>query len=380
MDNNNLNNQNQPQQNLPQQDMPPQNEPQNDVSMIDKFKQNNPFVQFGQAQYENVQTQSVVKSTREEADEQLAAINAQNAEYLRQQKMAEEAAKAKRTGIYIAIFAFFAVIVGVAAWLIISAFIAGQKTYNPDELPPEEEEAKYGKVEGYKCTSEQCEKFTDINKDLILIRDAKKFYVFNKTDKTKTLTTIPTDEYHAITPFKWGDNYLAILDPESSQSALYNITANRQITEFSYDEFFTNVSDALYKDMTWVENKCSYIVARSGSSKRLIDLSSGAEMVRGSNKVFTNSGYFFGFESDGTIHIYSESQSKIVMAKSDENVFTKNQYLIILNKSNSPTIYDSTGKKVSGTDIQKTITAIQSKKRLDALLADKSFYHVVENN
>lgn len=368
MDDNNLNNQN-PQPQQPEQD---------NESMLDKVLQNNPFVKLGEAKYENVQTQSVVKSTREEADEQLAAINAQNAEILRQQKLAEEAAKAKRTGIYIAIGIFFAAIFIVGGWLIINAVIASQKTVAPEELAGQGEEAKYGRVEGYKCTNEKCEKAADVDTDSIIIRDGSKHYIFKKSDKSKTLTSIESKEYHAITVFKWGNDYLAILDPESGQSALYNVTANRQLTDFSYDEFYTDITADTYKDMTWVAG--SYIVARNGTSQRLIEQSTGSEKLRANKKVFVYDKYYFGYETDGTIHVYESTPTQFYILKTNENAFVKNSYLIVINDKNSTTIYEPTGTKAKVNDFTKTINAIKIKDRLNTFLNDKSYYHIPANN
>lgn len=368
MDNNNLDNQN-PQPQQPEQD---------NVSMLDKVIQNNPFVKLGESKYENVQTQSVVISTREEADAQLAAINAQNAEILRQQKLAEEAAKAKRTGIYIVIGIFFAVIFIVGGWLIVNAIIASQKTVAPEELAGPEEEAKYGRVEGYKCTNAKCEKATDIDENNIIVRDGNKFYIFNKTDKKKTLTSIASKDYHAITIFKWGNNNLAILDPESGQSALYDVTSNRQLTEFAYDEFYTDITADAYKDMTWVAGQ--YIVARNGSSQRLINVTLGTEVIRANKKVFVYDKFYFDYETDGTIHAYETTPKQFVIIKADEYAFVKNSYLVILKANGSTTIYDATGAKAKTNDFVKTINAIRSKERVNTLLKDKSFFHIPANN
>ena len=270
MDENNLGNQNQPQN----------TEQNNNQSMFDKMKQNNPFIKTGPETYQNVQTQSVVMSTREEADEQLAAIVTHNAEILRQQKLAEEAAKAKRTGIYIGIGVFFAVILVVAGWLVVNAVIASQKSIQSGSEIVNDGPTKYGRVEGYKCKTEKCEKMADITKKDILVRDGKQYFMFNTETKDTSLTTIPEEEYHAITPFVWGGKNFVVLDPESAQSGLFSITDNRQVADFAYDAFFMDINSDEYKDMTWVDSK--YIVAKSAGSMRLIQINNGAELVRAS--------------------------------------------------------------------------------------------------
>jgi hypothetical protein len=366
MDDNNLDKQNQPEQ--PEQ---------NDISMLDKVMQNNPFLKLGEAKYENVQTQSVVQSAREEANAQLAAINARNEAILREQKRAEDAAKAKKTGVYVIVAIIFMAILGVGAWLIINAVMAGQGTVKPEEITNNGGGTKYGNIEGFKCTSEQCEKIADVDENTIIVNDSSKYYLFNKTDSKKNLTSIASKVYHAITSFKWGDKTLAILDPESGQSALYDITANHQITDFSYDEFYTDTSADTYKDMAGLTK--NYIVARNGSSQRLIDLADGTEKIRANKKVFVHDKFFFAYETDGTIHIYNDAATQFVVAKADDTVFTKNGYVVIIGAKGGTTVYNTSGTKASD-DFSKAVNAIPSKNRLNALLNDTSYYHVPANN
>lgn len=369
MDENNLDNQNQPQQ--PEQD---------NVSKLDKIIQNNPFVNMGQARYENVQTQSVVMSTREEAGIQLAQIEAQNAEILRQQKLAEDARRAKKTGVYIIVAFIFIAIIVAGGWLIFNAVLAGQQTVTPEEIGGDDDggEAKYGRVEGYKCTSDQCEKAADIDDNKIIVRDSNKFYIYNKNSKRTSLTTIASKVYHEIAIFSWNNKTLAVLDPESGQSALYDITSNRQVTSFLYDEFYTDPSADVYKDLA--NELSSYIIARNGTSYRLVDLSSGTEKVRSDKRVFAHGVYFFSYEVGGTIRAYTDTQKQIAIVAADETVFIKDNYLIVMKPNGTFAAYDSNGVKNTNYSIVKTINKIQSKTRLNTLMSDSSYYRLPANN
>ena len=351
--------------------------PQDDLSIIDKVIQNNPFVKPGQAQYQNVQTQSVVKSTREEADAQLAAINAQQAEIQRQQKMAEDAMKAKRLALYIGVGVLFAVILAALVWVIVNAVIASQRTVVPVDVETPDDPTATGRVEGYKCKETKCEKVAEIDSDTILVRDGSQFYLYVKTSKATTLTAIPSNEYHSINIFKWaGENY-AVLDPESGQSALFNVAKNRQVTEFSYDEFYTDIKAEIYKEMTAFEK--SYIIAKSSGSYRLIDLTSGSEKIRANKKVFVYDKYFYGYENDGSIHVYDANSAQFVVVNSGSNIFVKNSYLIIVDENSGLNIYTSDGKQAESNDFTNEIQSIQSDKRLTTLTNDKTFYHIPEN-
>ena len=368
MDENNLDNQNQPDQNE-----------QDNVPMIDKILQNNPFVKMGQANYENVQTQSVVKSTREEAKEQLAAINAQQAEYARQQKRAEDALKAKRTIAYILVVIFFVAIFAVGIWVIINAISASHSAVAPEAGSESTVDTKFGKIDGYKCKSDKCAKAADINDKKIIIRDDGNFYVFNKEDKSSVLTTIPSDrDYSKITAFPWGNRSLVILDPESGQSALYDITNNSLVTDFSYDEFYADASADVYKEMTSLID--SYIIANNAGSYRLIDLASGSEKLRANKKVFVHDKFFFGYEQDGSIHVYTDGGTKIFVAASGSRLFTKNGFLIYLTDKGLPTVYDSAGAKVSNSDLVKEVNKIKAQDRIATLNNDATYYNIPANN
>ena len=368
MDGNNLDNQNPQQQ--PEQD---------DVSKLDKIIQNNPFVNLGQTRYENVQTQSMVMSTREEANGQLAEIEARNAEIARQQKLAEDARKAKKTGLYIIVAIIFIAIIVAGGWLIFNAILAGQKTVTPEVIDDDDGgETKYGRVEGYKCTSDQCEKVADIDEKKIIVRDANKFYIYNKNSKKTSLTTIASKVYHEITIFQWGNKTLAVLDPESGQSALYDITSNRQVTSFAYDEFYMDINSDAYKDMTNLVS--GFIIARNGTSLRLIDLASGSEKIRSDKRVFIHDNFYFTYENDGSIRAYTDTQKQIVIIAAAETAFIKNNTLIVMKANGTFATYDVSGTKDTKSDLYKTINKMQSKNRLSSLSSDSSFYRVPANN
>ena len=371
MDENNLGGQN------PEQDQN-QNTEQDNQSMLDKVIQNNPFLKFNEGNVENVQTQSVVKSTREEANERLAQINAYNAELARQQKLAEEAAKAKRTGIYIAIGIFFGIILIVGIWLMINAIIAatqgGVQTGSSQE---QEGPAKYGKVEGYHCKTEKCEKTAEISEGTILIRDGSSFYLYEIKDKKSTLTTIPEQDYHAITPFVWGGKNYLVLDPESAQSAIFSVTDNRIVTEFAYDEFFYDINAEQYVEMAWVEGK--YIVAKSSGLYCLIQLSNGKEIIRAGKKVFVHDNYYYAYEADGTIHIYTDSTKKIYVAKAEDALFTEGRYIVVVENGRSARVYNHDGEDDNEADIYEYISSIDSDVVVTTLEQNPAYYRIPAN-
>ena len=352
---------------------------QEKVPVTDKFIQNNPFLKPGTASYQNIQTQSMIKSSREEAGEQLAAIDAQNAAMLRQQKIAEGVTKAKHTGVYIAVGILFAAVLGAAIWLTVAAITAGRQTIAPSSQQGKDEKTVYGEVDGYKCTTSTCEKVTSIDSKRFIVHDGAQFYIFDMSSKKKTNTTIPEREYHTMNPFKWGSKEYVVLDPESGKSALYSLSSNLVLTEFSYDDFYTDIKNAIYKDMTWVEG--SYIIAKTGSGYRLVDTASGKEIVRGAKRVFIREGYTFGYETDGTIRVYNLEGSNIVVVEQTDLAFVRNNELVVVaTKEDNFEVYGTDGERADESPIYTEITNKVHENYAKYLKGNKSYFQIPVNN
>jgi len=221
MDNQNpIQNGGMPQNATPPQDQNNYNQPQpsNNVVVMPDGSPNPTAQPSTDPNLVNVQTQSIVKSAREEAEQELAQVKAYNDEMLRRERAAEGVNTAKRTGLLIFGIILGVAVVGVIIWLVVSAIIFAQHPVDPTDLPPEEDPAKLGEVDGYKCKTANCEKVVDLPDGRIIIRDTS-YYIYDLEEKVATLTTIENRDYHAITPFYWGKRLLAELDPESDSSA-----------------------------------------------------------------------------------------------------------------------------------------------------------------
>ena len=350
-----------------------------DVSVADKIIQNNPFFKPGTTSYQNVQTQSMIKSSREEAGEQLAAIDAQNAAMLRQQKIAAGVTKAKHTGVYVAIGILIAAVLGAAIWLLVAAFTAGRQTIAPSSQQDKKEDAVYGEVDGYKCTTNTCQKVTSLDSKRFIVHDGTQFYIFDMSSKKKTNTTIPEREYHAIKPFKWGGKGFAVLDPESGKSALYSLASNLLLTEFSYDDFYTDIKNNIYKDMTWVDG--SYIIATTGSGYRLVDTTSGKEIVRGAKRVFIRESYTFGYETDGTIRVYNLSGDNVVVVESTDLAFVRNNELVVVStKDDNFEVYGTDGERADESPVYTEISNNVYENYAKYLKGNKRYFQIPVNN
>ena len=364
MDENNLDKQN-----------PSGGDQQDNTPMIDKLMQKNPFIKPGAAKYENAQTQSMIMTAREEASAQLAAANAQNAEMLRQQKRAEDAVKAKRTGVYIVLVIVILAIVGALGWLIFNVVISGQKTVSKSNSTGNttQEKKKHEKVEGYKCNSEECEKAADISDNLVLVHDGGHYYLFDKEKEATTLTAIPEQEYHAMVPFVWGGKTYLSITPESSPSALFSVTDNRQVTEFVYNKFFTDIKSDEYKDMAWVEGK--YIVAKANNNYRLVQLSSGKDVVQASKRVFANGDYFFAYEAGQNVHVYAGGK-QIYVATTGKHLYVYEKLLVVADKEGEYFVLQQNGEYAENETVDIYLSEIEPEKLITTLDSNSKYFNV----
>ncbi len=318
--------------------------------------------------YENVQTRSKVESAREDADRELAKIKAYNEEMLRRQKADERKVKAKRTAVYVTLGVFVLIFFGVMVWVLINALMTVQTPPEPTDKPGDDPTKIYNVVDGYKCKTEKCFMVTELPDHRYLIRDDR-FFIYEKSSGEVVPTAVPTQEYHNITAFTWGEAILLELDPESELSGLYSITENRMITDgFSYDSFFRDIKDDVYKEMEWVYGQ--YIIGRANGSYRLIRLVDAQELVRGNEGVFIHGNFLFDYEAGGQRRVFTMDGKMIKSTPAETVLFTseKTGCLILFKDSASISfeVYDAAGNKLtSGKSVDyQTISKVKSKERL----------------
>lgn len=355
-----------------------------DEALIDKLMRSNPlakgnpFVKAGPETYEDVRTQSVIKSSREEAGEQLAQIEAYNANLAHQQKVAEEVNKAERTGIRIVVAIIFILVAGAAAWIIIGIIMASQNPVQPRGAKEEPMAIEYGNVGDYQCNDAKCGKVVDIDERQIIIKDGARYYIYNTETKEAVLSAIPEEDYHAIVPFQWGGKMYADLDPESSQSALFSITDNRQLTDFSYDVFYRNNDEGIYDEMTWVEG--TYIVAKSSGLYRLVRLSDGKEVIYGAKRVFIHDDFLFSFESNNTVRLFNSSAEQFLVIDSNTPIFTNGSNLILFDSEDGfgYRVFDKAGKDDGNNEsiVKLFENMSENQTHLSIISGNSSFYRI----
>lgn len=352
------------------QNTPPQNQNGNPQSSV--------VVQPGLDNLENVQTQSVVESAREEAEKELEQVRAYNEALVRQQKAQENATKAKKTSVTIFGVIIFIVLLGVIAWLVVNAIILAQGPAGPGKDSEVIDPAQLAEIDGYKCTTTNCAKVVDLPDGRIIIRDTA-YYIYDLEEKEATLTSIEEKDYHAITPFYWGDRLLAELDPESDASALYSITENRALTSYNFDTIYRDINDDVYKNQTSI--KGSYIIVKGSGNYRMINVATGTEVVRGTNKVYKYGNFFFGYENGNEVRAYNSSGRQIKIAYAKEDFYVKDgKYLVFIDKDGSYEIYDG----ISEDDIDEGalydyLWDIDEEVMRATLNRNNTFYHISKN-
>ncbi len=323
---------------------------------------------------ENVQSQSLVETTREGASEELAQIKAFNQEMERQRKLQERRDKARRFLIFLILAIFGLIVVGVLVWMLVNTFIAARQSVAPGASVAPEEQAQYDTIDGYQCKTSNCYKVTELPDERILIRDDN-FYLYDTNQKQVALTTIENQEYHDIKPFKWGDKIYLELDPESDKAGIYSVTDNAQVISFKYDTFYTDISSNVYKEMTWVEGQ--YIVAQLSGSYRLVRVYDGQEIIRGSQHVFIHDNFCISFEQGGERRIYTKDGEKFKVVELGAYIFIHNDTIVYVPaKGRSFELYDATGTKLRKGGDYDTLRKIKSDALLGTLQQNSEYYQV----
>ena len=85
---------------------------------------------------------------------------------------------------------------------------------------------------------------------------------------------------------------------------------------------------------------------------------------------------YIGKESDGMFHVYSTGGKKIGAFQASSKLYIKNGYIVVVLPTNSVQVYDASGKQDSQSEVSKEVNRISSRKRVETLDADTSYYNV----
>ena len=353
MDNQNANNGGFPQN---------QNPPQADNQIQSKNPQS---ARSRGVQYENLRTRSVIESSREVAEKELAAQEAYNNQVLRQQKAAERHDKELHVAVKIMLVIFGLIILAALIWMVVEIVIDStptainecrnedgtiktsccDKPEYKDSTSCKEEPDRAATIDGYKCQTDNCKKMTDVIKDELIVVYDKEFYLYDIKKQTATATTIDSAiTYNQMSSFEWGKGrYYIILQPMTGKLGLYSVTDNAQIINNVVSKFYNDINHKAYKEMTDVYGK--YLLVREDAQYRLYDLlGGGTKIASGVNGIFTYDEYIMTLESGNERRVYNHDNQQILLAKEGEHLFVKDKYIFHLADS-TLSAYDKNGTK-----------------------------------
>ena len=156
--------------------------------------------------YENVRTQSVIETSREVAEKELAAQEAYNEQVLRSQQAAIRREKGAHVAMKVMLVVFGLIILVALGWLIVEIVKSMQGPVSDGCRDSEGkimesccDKAEYknyaecrgaakklSTIDGYKCLTDKCKKMTDIIKDEQIVIYDTKFYIYDIKKGTST--------------------------------------------------------------------------------------------------------------------------------------------------------------------------------------------------
>ena len=370
--------------------------PQN-VNPPQDNNQQPPVVSPVSGNLENLRTQSVIESSRDVAEKELAAREAYNSQILRQQQAAARRNKGMHIIVKIALVFFGLLILIALIWLVIQIFVgAGQGqqsdscinsdgTINAsccdrpeykDKGSCKEQTNPLPTIDGYKCTKTDCKKMADIIKNERTIIYDEKYYIYDIKTSTATPTTIDNSiKYNSMSVFEWGKgNYYVILKPATEDYGLYSITDNQQIISNKLSRIYSDINHNAYKGMEDVLGK--YIIVRESSQYRLYDIKTGEELASAAEGVFTYKKYIMTYQTGGVRRLYNFAGKQLFIANAGDEVYMRGGYVILFGKNYY--MYDNNGvrQSTSKNEIMREISKVDRKERASYLKKTKSFYRM----
>ena len=314
---------------------------------------------------ENLRTQSVIETSREVAEKELAAQEAYNQQIIHQQQAAARRNKAAGIAIKVVLGLLGLIILVAIVWMIIeiatnSGPSGGNECTNEDgtinttccdrpeskdNIVCKEAPGKKATIDGYQCQTDECKKMTDIIKDELIVIYDTKFYLYDVKKKESTITTIDSSiVYNSMSSFEWGKgSYYIIMQPMTGNLGLYSVSGNAQIIDNTITHFYTDINHKAYENMKDVYGK--QILVREDSQYRLYDLqNSGKQLAGGTNGVFMYGGFVVTFESDGSRRVLTDSGDQIIATRTGDSLYVKDNSLVHI-RSGSLDVYNKYGVK-----------------------------------
>jgi len=341
--------------------------------MDNETPQNTPEAPEPQSQ--NIRPEDIIQAT----DTSTASVETSYAAKLREdaQKLTEEELAAKRAqdklefkriAKYAGLFFAALVLIFGIFWAIFTLLPRPSDNQNDQPDPIPEEPANLPSLGGFACQTTECYNVATLPDGREIIRDTA-YYVFDSGAGTSDKLSLAETKFREFAPFSWGDEILAVFAKSTGNFGLFSISANRQLVDFSYEKFHTDISDSVYADMQWIKGK--YIIGETAYFKYLFDAQTGNVVVSSTERIFLYKSFIFSFETNGDRIVYDSSGNKLLSFKADDfiGVLGTGELLIVTANRNTFDLYSIAGEKVKTseevyTNLRNTIGKSANNKEL----------------
>lgn len=344
------------------QDLDTLEAPADSESLVDKLEAKI----FREGKVGNIRTQSLVESSRDDAQREYDRIVAQQQAYEHQQKVDAAVQTGSRAASYIAICILVVLIIGAGSWVAYNLFRLNSGGEIAEGTPDEPTVVEAGHIGTYTCKESDCKQILELSEDELLIRDDG-YYVYNMHTGEVRLTTLWNEDFEDISLHHYGDkDYLVAT---TDKSALFNLTDNIDVTDFQYEEFIFDTTHEAYKGKTGIEN--SYIIAVDGDY-RMISIKSGEELVRGTAAVYEYDPFYISYSSDGKRYVYNNEKRQVctVLDEQDYIYIIKKEIVIVAKPDGQTTYYNLSGQRPSDNEIVKKYSRMNKSDILKTLRDD----------
>ena len=353
------------------------NEEGSKQSFIDKVsslvnKDQHPPKPVDPSTLKNARTQSMVISTREQAEQELQQMQALQQQQAHEQAIEAGVVTAKKTGVYVIIATICIILIVLVAILIFTLIPYLRKPHN-SVIDPQSKIGDTTSIGFYNCQTSECTELTELSDGRVLVSDGS--YVILNNETEEEFTTAISGFYDSAVAFTWGEKEYVHVKQSTGVGAIFSITDNKYITSNSYESVFTNIEDDVYAGQKWIEPK--YIIAKRSGDFRMVNMESGKDVVQGAGGVFaTTNNYFIAYDQDGKKRVFNDSNIQLALVE-DGLVFTRGNYVIVVNNGGGYDVYGHDGK-VDDYDFKAEIGRIRHDQIIENLKNDSNYSLVPE--
>ena len=327
---------------------------------------------FDPSSLQNVRTQSMVISGREEAEQELKRLELERQQQARDNFVEAATDNAKKTSVYVIITTICLILVVLIAVLVFTMIPFFRRPSGGD-ININHGDDDTTKIGFYECLSRDCVEIATLNDGRTLVHDGN--YVILDKENEQSFTTALYGNYVSAESFDWGEvNYL-LVKQESGTGSIFSVTNNRYVNSSeNYEEVFADINDEKYNEQRWVEGK--YLIVKRSGDYRLLDMESGKEVVQGTTAVFaTKEGFYVAYDQDGKKRVFNNSNNQVALIEGGK-AFVRDGYLVIVYDGGNFQVVDQNGENPQEYSFQEELNNIEQAQRQSVLTSSSSYANI----